>query len=162
MLALRGGGPEALIPAFPPEVVARMVRHLEATWPHEGCGVILQEGAGQGGAWRVVLLPNASPTPRVAYAFAPEAWLQVCLDAEARGETVACVFHSHVDAAAVFSAEDRRQAAPEGVPLLPHVSYVVIAIHRGRVDSASQSKWRGDGFQTVPLTVPDFRFEKPV
>ncbi|MFB1479085.1 Mov34/MPN/PAD-1 family protein [Corallococcus sp. RDP092CA] len=162
MLALRGGGRDALIQDAPPEVLARMIRHLEAAWPLEGCGVILRSGAGEGGAWRVVPLPNASPTPRVAYAFAPEAWLQVCLDADARHEAVVCVFHSHVDAPAVFSAEDRRQAAPSGIPLLPGVSYVVVAIRGGRVASASRSSWCAGDFQTVPLVLADFRFEKPV
>ncbi|GMT98971.1 hypothetical protein KH5H1_30900 [Corallococcus caeni] len=162
MLALRGGGSEALIHPLPPEVLTRMIRHLEAAWPQEGCGVILRSGEGEVGSWRVVPLPNASPTPRVAYAFAPEPWLQVCLDADAREEEVACVFHSHVDAPAVFSSEDRRQAAPAGIALLPQVSYIVVAIRGGRAASASQSVWSTGGFQTVPLPLADFRFEKPV
>ncbi|RKH68392.1 hypothetical protein D7W81_12570 [Corallococcus aberystwythensis] len=139
-----------------------MIRYLEAAWPHEGCGVILRSDEGAGESWRVVSLPNASPTPRVAYAFAQEAWLQVCLDADARREVVACVFHSHVDAPAVFSTEDRRQAAPSGISLLPQVSYIVVAIYGGRAVSASRSVWITGGFQTVPLLLADFRFEKPV
>ncbi|WP_255654321.1 Mov34/MPN/PAD-1 family protein [Corallococcus sp. EGB] len=162
MLALRGRGSEALSQDAPPEVLAEMLRHLEAAWPLEGCGVILRSGDGEGDCWRVVPLPNTSPTPRVAYAFAPEAWLQVCLDADARKEAVVCVFHSHVDAPAVFSAEDRHQAAPSGIPLLPRVSYVVVAIRGGRAASASRSLWSAGGFQSVPLALADFRFEKPV
>ncbi|CAM3512782.1 Mov34/MPN/PAD-1 family protein [Corallococcus soli] len=151
-------------PAFPPEVVARMIHHLEAAWPQEGCGVILQGagGAGEEGAFRVVPLPNVAPTPRVAYAFAPDAWLQVCLEADARRETLVCVFHSHVDTAATFSAEDRRRAAPAGIPLLPCVSYEVIAIHGGRATSAARFVWRDGDFQGVPIRLPDFRFEKPL
>ncbi|RKH56862.1 Mov34/MPN/PAD-1 family protein [Corallococcus llansteffanensis] len=160
MLALRGGGPEALSREIPPEVLARVMRHLEGTWPREGCGVILQARAGEEDPWRVLPLPNVSPTPRVAYAFAPEAWLQVCREAEARQEAVVCVFHSHVDTAAVFSAEDRLQAAPEGIPLLPGVSYLVVAIQDGRVTSASTSEWKQGDFQTVPIPASDFRFEK--
>ncbi|WP_341868226.1 M67 family metallopeptidase [Corallococcus sicarius] len=167
MFTLRGGGPEALSHAMPgavlpPEVLAQVIRHLEAAWPQEGCGVILQGRAGEEGTWRVVPLPNASPTPRVAYAFTLEAWLQVCRDAEARQETVACVFHSHVDTAAVFSAEDRQRAAPDGIPLLPGVSYVVVAIQGGRATSASSSDWQQGGFQTVLISSPDFRFENPL
>ncbi|NNB99447.1 M67 family metallopeptidase [Corallococcus exiguus] len=162
MLALRRGGSEALIQHAPPEVLAMMIRHLEAAWPQEGCGVILQSGAGEGDSWRVVPLPNASPTPHIAYAFAPEAWLQVCLDADSRQEEVVCVFHSHVDAPAVFSSEDRRQAAPSGIPLLPQVSYVVVAIRGGRAASASRSIWSAGDFQTVPLALADFRIEKTV
>ncbi|RYZ44024.1 MAG: M67 family peptidase [Myxococcaceae bacterium] len=148
-------------PAFPPEVLARMIHHLESAWPFEGCGVILK-GEGEDGPWRVVPLPNASATPRVAYAFAPEAWLQVCLEAEARRETLVSVFHSHIDTAATFSAEDRRQAAPGGVLLLPGVSYEVISIHGGRATSGSSSQWMKGDFQGVPIPLPDFRFEKPL
>ena len=162
MLTLRGGGPEALSREIPPEVLARLIRHLEDAWPHEGCGVILQGRAGEGAPWRVLPLPNASPTPRVAYTFAPEVWLEVCKEADARQEAVVCVFHSHVDTGAVFSTEDRRQAAPDGIPLLPQVSYMVVAIHDGRATSASSSEWQQGDFQTVPIPVPDFRFEKPL
>ncbi|MCY1047519.1 Mov34/MPN/PAD-1 family protein [Corallococcus sp. bb12-1] len=151
-------------PVFPPEVLARMIHHLEAAWPHEGCGVILQGEGGEGeeGPWRVVPLPNVSPTPRVAYAFASDAWLRVCLEADARRETLVSVFHSHIDTAATFSAEDRRQAAPGGVLLLPGVSYEVISIQEGRATSASSSQWMDGDFQGVPIPLPDFRFEKPL
>ncbi len=40
---------------LPPEVLAEAVRHLEACYPEEGCGVVLQGAAGA----RWVALPNA-------------------------------------------------------------------------------------------------------
>ncbi|MFP2934520.1 Mov34/MPN/PAD-1 family protein [Pyxidicoccus sp. 3LG] len=131
-------------PAWPEAVREAVTRHLEAAYPHEGCGVILR--VGDTGPWRVRPLRNASPRPGTAYAFAPEEWLAVCLEADARGERVVCVFHSHVDAPATFSREDLVQAAPAGEPLLPGVSYLIVSVHRGCVICVSAYGWTGAGF----------------
>ncbi len=132
-------------PGWPDTVRAEVVRHLEALAPQEGCGVILRAGAE--GPWRVRPLRNVSPTPRTAYAFAPEEWLAVCMEADARGERVVCVFHSHVEAPATFSREDHARAAPGGQPLLPGVSYLIGSVHRGCVVWVSEYEWRGDDFR---------------
>ncbi len=135
-----------------PEDLSEVVRHLESAYPREGCGVLLRAGAG--GAWRVRPLRNAYDehharepvrfprTSRTAYLFDPREWLAVLTEAEARGEQVACVFHSHVDAGAYFSDEDRRMAAPDGLPLIPGVSYLVMAVHSGCVSEAGIFWWR--------------------
>ncbi|MBZ4419959.1 M67 family metallopeptidase [Myxococcus sp. RHSTA-1-4] len=132
-------------PGWPEAVRAEVVRHLEATYPQEGCGVILR--AGGDGPFRVRPLRNASPRPRTAYAFSPEEWLAVSLEADSRGERVVCVFHSHVEAPATFSQEDRAQAAPGGQPLLPGVSYLIGSIHRGCVIWVCEYEWRGGDFR---------------
>ena len=146
--------------ALLPEDLSDVVHHLESAWPREGCGVLLR--AGPEGPWRCRPLRNVqdalheedpvrSPrSSRHAYAFDPREWLGVLLEAEARGEAVACVFHSHVDGPADFSPEDRRQAAPDGQPLLPGVSYLVMAVHAGSVTNASIFRWEGGGFSRRP------------
>lgn len=142
-----GAGPAVIRwpgPGWPQGIRDAVVRHLEAAYPDEGCGVVLRAGAE--GPWRVRALRNASPTPRTAYAFALEEWLAVSMEADARGERVVCVFHSHVDAPATFSPEDAARAAPGGVPLLPGVSYLIGSIHRGCVVCVSEYEWRGDVF----------------
>ncbi len=144
----RGAGPAVSRwpePGWPEGVRDAVLRHLEAAWPHEGCGVILQEGTA--GPCRVRPLANVSPRPRTAYAFSPEEWLAVCMEADARGERVVCVFHSHVEAPATFSSEDHAQAAPGGQPLLPGVSYLIGSVHRGCVLWVSEYEWRGDVFR---------------
>jgi proteasome lid subunit RPN8/RPN11 len=132
-------------PGWPASVRDAVTRHLEAAWPREGCGVILQrEGEA---TFRVRPLANVSPTPAVAYAFAPGEWLSVCMEADARRERVVCVFHSHVEAPATFSAEDFARAAPEGQPLLPGVSYLIASVHRGCVVCVSEYEWNRDDFR---------------
>jgi [CysO sulfur-carrier protein]-S-L-cysteine hydrolase len=145
-------------PALPPDLTP-VLRHLEATWPEEGCGVILRRGE----AWRVRPIANAyarpgapgsGPAPRsarTAYRFEPTEWLRACLEADAAGETVACIFHSHVDAGAHFSAVDRAHAAPGGRPLLPGVSYLVVGVYARRATAAKLYWWNGGGFAERPV-----------
>ncbi|NVI97816.1 M67 family metallopeptidase [Myxococcus sp. AM009] len=129
---------------WPGHILTELGRHLEAAYPLEGCGVILRaEGTG---ALRIRPLRNAAGNPRMAYAFAPEEWLAVCIEADARSERVVCVFHSHVDAPATFSQEDLLRAAPDGCPLLPDVSYLIGSIHRGCVHYVSEYEWRAGNF----------------
>jgi [CysO sulfur-carrier protein]-S-L-cysteine hydrolase len=132
-----------------PEDLSEVIRHLESCYPREGCGVLLR--AGEGGPWRVRPLRNVSRTPRTAYLFEPREWLGVLLEAEARGERVTCVFHSHVDADATFSDEDRRQAAPDGQPLLPEVGYLVMAVRSRRVRGVKIFWWDCGEFQEVQV-----------
>jgi proteasome lid subunit RPN8/RPN11 len=137
-----------------PEDLSEVIRHLESCYPREGCGVLLR--AGEGGPWRVRPLRNTSRSPRTSYRFEPREWLGVLMEAEARGEQVACVFHSHVDTEATFSDEDRHQAAPGGQPLLPGVSYLVMAVHSGCVGDVRIFRWEHKEFQgsPVPWTPP--------
>ncbi|ATB32936.1 Mov34/MPN/PAD-1 family protein [Melittangium boletus] len=133
------------------EALDEVVRHLESAWPLEGCGVLLR--VGPRGPWRCRPLRNAldARAARTAYAFEPREWLGVLQEADTQGEQVACVFHSHVEGGPGFSAEDRRQAAPGGQPLLPGVSYLVMAIPSGRVRAAELVQWDGHDFRGHPL-----------
>jgi proteasome lid subunit RPN8/RPN11 len=99
-----------------------------------------------------VRFPHTSAT---AYLFEPREWLALHEEADALGEQVACVFHSHVNGSANFSAEDRAQAAPAGQPLLPGVSYLVVAVDRGRATEARLFQWFEGDFldHPVPLRV---------
>ncbi|WP_224370025.1 Mov34/MPN/PAD-1 family protein [Hyalangium versicolor] len=143
--------------------MSEIIRHLEATYPQEGCGVILREGPQ--GAWRVRFLLNAYDryhaadpvrfprTSRTAYLFEPREWLALSMEADARGEHIACVFHSHVNGIADFSAEDRAQAAPDGQLVLPGISYLVVAVVAGRATEARLFRWEQREFldRLVPL-----------
>jgi proteasome lid subunit RPN8/RPN11 len=144
-----------------PEDLSEVVRHLEAAYPQEGCGVILREG--EDGPWRVRPLLNAYDryhaidpvgfprTSRTAYLFEPREWLSVNQEAEARGERVVCVFHSHVNGIADFSAEDRAWAVPAGQPVLPGVYYLVVAVKGGHATEARLFWWAGRDFLARPV-----------
>lgn len=147
---------------LPPDL-SEIIRHLEASYPQEGCGVILRSVSA--GTWRIHSLPNAYDrhhavdpgrfprTSRTAYLFEPRDWLALLKEADARGEQLACVFHSHVNGIADFSAEDRAQAAPAGLPLLPDISYLVVAVVDGQATEARLFRWIERDFldRQVPL-----------
>lgn len=145
-----------------PGDLSEVLRHLEACYPLEGCGVLLRTEAG---GWRVRFLLNAYDryhaadpgrfprSARTAFLVEPQEWLAVNREAEARNEQVACLFHSHVDGVARLSAEDRHAAAPGGIPLFPGVSHLVVNVARGRATEAREYRWEGGEFQDrqVPL-----------
>ncbi len=136
-----------------PDDLSELLHHLEAEWPREGCGVLLRDTAR--GTWRVRPLRNAydEPRARTAWCFEPREWLGVLQEADARGERIACVYHSHVETGAYLSAEDRRQAAPEGEPLLPGASYLVVAVRGGRAREAGLFWWELEDFQGRPVSL---------
>lgn len=128
--------------------------HLKSTYPEEGCGVVFAKGDDR----RVVAMTNVydkyakrSPqtyprTNKTAYLFEPLKFSQLLEAAEAAGETLDLIFHSHCDVGAYFSAEDSAMAAPEGLPLYPHTSYLVVAVDKGAVTASKVFSWNGAKF----------------
>jgi len=144
-----------------PVDLSPIVEALEAAYPDEGCGLILR---GPGG-FRFEAMDNAYDrlraadpvafprTARTAYAFDPVQWLKALREADRRDETVACIYHSHCDSPAGFSAEDRLWAAPDGAPLMPGTLYLVLAIEQGRVAGIRVFGWAHGNFQEADFPV---------
>lgn len=142
-----------------PEDLSEIISHLIAAYPNEGCGLVLR---GKDGTLRVRPMENAYDryhakdpvtfprTSRTAYRFDSKEFLAVSREADEKGEEVSCIFHSHADVGAYFSAEDRAMAAPDGEPLMPGVAYLVVAIDQGRATAARVYRWNsGDFAETV-------------
>ncbi|XXF75041.1 M67 family metallopeptidase [Myxococcaceae bacterium GXIMD 01537] len=140
---------------------ADLIRHLESEYPREGCGALLRRG--DTGPCRVRPMRNVleGPAAHTAYAFDPHEWLEVLREADAAGERLVCLYHSHPDTGAHFSAEDREWAAPDGVPLWPGVSYLVVPVLRGSVGEAREFVWNSGDFCEFHPLADGFRFEKP-
>ncbi|HVE86396.1 MAG TPA: M67 family metallopeptidase [Myxococcales bacterium] len=144
-----------------PADLGPLLRHLEACYPNEGCGVVLR-GA-PGGPVRVRPMENAYDryhaqdpeafprTSRTAYHLDPRELLAVFREADDRGEALACIFHSHADAGAYFSAMDRTLAAPDGEPLYPGVGYLVVAVDQGRATAARLYRFEAGDFREVEV-----------
>lgn len=138
-------------------------RHLESAYPNEGCGLIFEGPAP--GVFRPRPMRNVYDryhekdperfprTSRTAYLFDPKEWMEVSEQAEAAGERVRCIVHSHGDVGAYFSEEDQTMAAPDGEPLFPEVDYLVVAVDSGKVTHAKLFRWNGQRFQEYPATV---------
>ncbi|HEY8206598.1 MAG TPA: Mov34/MPN/PAD-1 family protein, partial [Myxococcaceae bacterium] len=97
---------------------------------------------------------NFPRTSRTGYLFDPREQLAVYRDADARGEEVACIFHSHVDGGAHFSGEDRAMAAPDGVPMAPGVSYLVVSVRQRRASAARLYRFLEGDFQGTDVPLP--------
>ncbi len=150
-----------MVPILPP-TLSEIITHVESGYPSECCGLVLTGGAG----WRVrpmlnvydryhAIDPRRFPrTSRTAYLFDPKEWLAASTEAEDRGEKISCVYHSHIDAGAYFSAEDRAMAAPDGEPLLPSTAYLVLAVDGGRTTAAKIFWWEQGDFREAAVQLP--------
>jgi proteasome lid subunit RPN8/RPN11 len=141
-------------PVLPAPVRSAVLAHLQAAWPEEGCGVLLE---GEGGI-RFLPLANAQAAhqardpeafprdARRAFTIEPSTWLRLMKELEAGGDRLLAIVHSHPEGPAHFSDEDRRQAAPEGLPLFPGMAHLVVALQRGTPVKAVWALWRNGGF----------------
>jgi proteasome lid subunit RPN8/RPN11 len=150
-------------PRLPPVILRELVRHLEAALPDEGCAVLLARGD----SVRVVPMENAQAahhardpeafprSARMAFSLDPRAWLAVLRQADRGDEQVLAIAHSHPDGGEGFSAEDRRWAAPDGLPLLPGVAHLVVAFRGGAARSARWAIWNNGDFLELDCPLPE-------
>lgn len=114
---------------------ARMLEHLRAAYPEEGCGVLIgEERDGTRTIARVVCFENRREDERARrYLIAPEQVLEAEREARQAGLDVLGFFHSHPDHPAEPSAFDVEHA-------WPFYTYVIVSVREGRV--ADVRAWR--------------------
>jgi [CysO sulfur-carrier protein]-S-L-cysteine hydrolase len=142
----------ARAPLLPPERLAEILRHAEAGYPDEVCGMVIGT-PGSPDSFRVRPVRNiadAEPQPdpvgrprtaRTAYLMDPREQLRILQELDAAAESVIVFYHSHPDHAAYFSAMDREHALLRGEPIWPGPSYLVVSVRGGRTHSASWFTW---------------------
>jgi adenylyltransferase/sulfurtransferase len=130
---------------IPEPILAELWRHAEEAYPAECCGFLLgpQDQAAADQLRRCDnqqdLLHARDParyprTSRTAYSLAASDILE--LDRSQRtSHPVRVIYHSHIDAGAYFSAEDKAFALFAGEPAYP-VDYLVIDVRKGRARGA--------------------------
>jgi proteasome lid subunit RPN8/RPN11 len=144
------GGAHGLVPE---RVLREIVRHAEGGYPEEVCGMVIGR-PGSPETYRVRPVANvANREPqedpggrlrdaRTAYKMDPLEQLRVLREADAEGWDAVLFYHSHPDHEAYFSAMDRARAlAPDGVPLWPGATYLVVSVFDGQARAASQHAW---------------------
>ncbi len=119
------------------EVLEPLWPWLERAAPEEGCAVMLEGPAG----WRLQLMDNArtGEAARRGFAFRDEDWLGCLREADLRGERVAWIIHSHVEAGVELSVEDRDAAAR-----VPGAHWLVVRLRAGRVDGCALHRAPGE------------------
>lgn len=129
--------------ALIPLELVPMIRHVESTYPEEGCGLVFNGPTGL----RVqpmtnvydkyhAKLPAQFPrTNRTAYRMDELQLERAISEAENVGESLVGIFHSHCDVGAYFSKEDSDMAAPDGLEMRPGLKWLVIAVNHGKTDT---------------------------
>ena len=97
--------------------------HLEASYPNEGCGVMLGR---DGTVTEVISADNQrNDSARNRYLIDPLVYLKIEREADKRGLQVLGIYHSHPDVAARPSQFDLDHAWPT-------FAYVIVAVAAGR------------------------------
>ncbi len=135
---------------IPLPMLRAMVAHARESYPAEACGIII------GTTERLTRLtrcrnvqdelhaedPAAHPrTTRDGYSIHPQDMFVIMKEARERGEAFRVIYHSHIDAGAYFSDEDKRVAIWEGEATYPEAAHVVISVVGGEPKEANIFRW---------------------
>ena len=144
-----------------PGLLSEVTQWLEAAYPAEGCGLILEDREGRWifqGCENVIdkyhaVDPEAYPrTSREFYMIDPREFI----GAEDRGERVAVIVHSHPDVGDYFSEADvsaalmpREEETEPLEPIYPGTDYLVVSVRQGGADGASLFRFdeKSQGFE---------------
>ncbi len=121
-----------------------LAAHAEGCAPHEACGLIVRT-------------PDATLAARPARNLVASAGAFVLdpaalLTARRAGETVTAIYHSHCDAPASPSIQDRAAwIDARGAPLWPGVEMVIVPVQSGRAGVPRRFVWCGRARDLVPI-----------
>jgi proteasome lid subunit RPN8/RPN11 len=151
--------------SVPEGVLGAIVRHAERGYPDEVCGIVIgRPGAPE--TYQVRPVPNLAhherqedPSghlrdARTSYKMDPLEQLRILREADVHGWEAVLFYHSHPDHGAYFSAMDSARAlTPDGEPLWPGATYLVVSVMNGRARAASQHVWDAGrrGFDARPV-----------
>jgi proteasome lid subunit RPN8/RPN11 len=124
-------------------IIQEIASHAERDFPVEACGVVLgRSNASE--LTRVVPMrnmqdryhardPEAFPrTGRDAFRLDELERMRVLEQGEAEGLVERILYHSHCDAGAYFSPEDRAMAVQQGIEMMPGAIHLVVSVRAGR------------------------------
>jgi len=132
------------------DIAAAIAAHGERAYPDEACGLVLGSASE---LVRVEPMKNVQDrynrldpvrfrrTARAAFRFDELERMRALERAEQDGLVERIVYHSHPDAGAYFSPEDRAGVVIDGVELLPGVVHVVISIVGGKAGAMAAFRY---------------------
>lgn len=140
---------------LPESDLTKIIKHAESCYPEECCGFITGAAA-QRQDFEVVQCKNVQNqfhqqdpenfprTARNAYMIDPSQLLRMQKSLRESNRRLYAIYHSHIDADAFFSEEDRRLAIETGEPLYPGVLYIVVSVYQGQYRAHSYYAWNPD------------------
>ena len=150
---------------IPAKAMEQILAHGGRAYPGEACGLLVGP---EGGDIRVAIEtanvidelhaedPEQFPrTSRTGYVVDPSAQYRIMKEADAAGEAIRGIYHSHADTGAYFSDEDKAQALPFGQPAFPDAVYIVADVQDGEARGAKAYVWSPDAkdFVEEPIEV---------
>jgi proteasome lid subunit RPN8/RPN11 len=129
-------------------------QHARETYPEECCGLLsgddrLRFRRQHKCSNEMTLLHDADPAAypfdgRYGFHMNPRDYMRAEGEAEAVGERITAVYHSHVGARAYFSRLDRAFASHPDFPF-PDADHIVVAVVDGEVAKAERALFRREG-----------------
>lgn len=126
-----------------PALIEEITLHAERDYPIEACGVGLGARERHGIA-RVVAMKNVQDKyhardpvafardGRDAFRFDDLEHMRLIERAESEGLSELAIYHSHCDAGAYFSPEDRAMAVQDGLEMIPGAVHFVVSVREGK------------------------------
>lgn len=131
---------------LPPRAIQRLREAGRAAWPHEACGLLQGETTESAvRVARIISCANVHAEPHHRYTIDPETFLHAEHAAQARGQSIVGVWHSHPNGEPIPSATDRAEA-------WPNWSYLIAGVTNGAMTALRC--WRLDdsgGFREQSL-----------
>jgi [CysO sulfur-carrier protein]-S-L-cysteine hydrolase len=149
---------------LPAAALTQMIADGRRGYPNDACGLVFESPTGI----RVEPIENVvdryhakdperfQRTSRTAYLMDPRKQLVALEQAEAGGERLVAVYHSHADVGSYFSEEDRAQAlSAGGEPLLSGVEYLVLSIRAAGCDAIKGFVFDNGAWRERSLALPE-------
>ncbi len=158
-------------PLFKKEHLRALIQQAVASYPEECCGMII-------GHIKTSDIDEIFPcaniqnkmhekdpksyprTAATAYLMNPGEVVEIEQKAESSQKVIKCIYHSHPDHDAYFSATDKEAAVPFGdIPLYPHASYMVISVWNKNLKEINLYQWNENkkDFESSPIDFsPDY------
>ena len=140
-----------------------VLHHAERAFPEEACGLLVGP-PGEPAAEEAVALENVQDryhqldpanfprTARDAFRVDEFERMRLLERLESAGLVEKVLYHSHCDAGAYFSPEDRAGAVSDSVELMPGVVHLVVSVRGGRAVDAAAYRFRDGAFEEERLT----------
>jgi proteasome lid subunit RPN8/RPN11 len=133
-----------------PEAAESIARHAKAAFPHECCGVLLGDAAGD--VREVVAVENVSPTPETAFVMDAAGLARVLGGLGRRGRVLVGFYHSHPRTPAIPSGRDIAEAH------YPDAVQVIVSL-RGQAPEVMAWRIAAGAVERVPLLIQASRPE---
>jgi [CysO sulfur-carrier protein]-S-L-cysteine hydrolase len=138
---------------IPSEYLQKIRLQAEKEYPAECCGVILGPQDKPEALSHLISCRNAQDdyhrqdpamfprTSRNGFMLSPDELLEIHKRCRLENLSIRVIYHSHPDSEASLSEEDRRMAAPDGVPSWPGTAYLVVQVRERKAGEASLFLW---------------------